>query len=47
MEWWLPLCAFRANARARCERLKRRGVYITFRGARRIYQAARDGVVYW
>jgi hypothetical protein len=46
MEWWLPLVAFRANARARCEALQRRGVRITFRGARRIYRAARDGVVY-
>lgn len=46
MTWWLPLKAYRQYTREHCERLRAKGVVITFRGALRIYRAARDGVVY-
>lgn len=45
-DWWLPLSAYRKNARARCERDREAGVRITFRGARRIYRMARDGIMF-
>jgi hypothetical protein len=43
---WLPLKAYRANARGRCETLRRAGVRLTFRGVLRIYRMARSGVIF-
>lgn len=44
--WHIPLCAFQANARGYATHLISMGVYVTFRGALRIYRQARDGTVY-
>ena len=41
-EWWLPLSAYRDNARAACKATQG----LTFRGALRIYRLARSGVIF-
>ena len=45
-DWWLPLSSYRAMCRAYIARIASDGVVVTFRGARRIYRAARDGTMY-
>ena len=46
-EWWLPLSSYRAMCRDHIAYLTMaHGVRVTFRGARRIYKRARDGMVY-
>jgi hypothetical protein len=44
--WWLPLNAYRENARKRLAALRQAGVHVTFRGALRIYRMARSGVAF-
>ena len=45
-EWWLPLSSYQAMARRHCEDMQAAGWKLTFRGARRVYRHARNGMMF-
>lgn len=45
-DWFLPLSSYRAMARRHCNDLIADGHILTFRGCRRYYRMARDGMIF-